>query len=371
MEKLTVPYVAFKQQVAAIKKELMKAVESVLESGQYVLSEKGKKFEKEFSEYCDTKFSTGVANGTCALHLVLRCLDIGPGDEVITAPNSFIASAGAIGVLGAIPVFADICPDLNLDPAQLEKAITSKTKAIMPVHLTGRPAKMKQILEIADHHKISVIEDAAQAIGASLDGKRVGGIGDAACFSLHPLKNFHAFGDGGMVTTNRQEVYEKIIVARNHGLKNRDECSIFAYNSRLDSIQAIVANHLLKQIDYITDSRIKNAAEYDQQLSKIPQITIPNRSKYEKQVYHIYVVRAERRNELKKYLNQNGVDAKVHYPIPMHLQPAAKQYGYKKGDFPVSETVCDQVISLPVHEFVTNEQIDYTVTKIREFYAHS
>ena len=170
MENISVPYVAFQLQVAKIKNKLMSAVESVLESGQYVLSEKGTQFEKEFSEYCEAKFSIGVANGTDALHLVLRCLDIGPGDEVITAPNSFIASAGAIGVLGAKPVFVDICTDLNLDPAQLEKAITPKTKAIMPVHLTGRPAKMKQILEIADHHKLFVVEDAAQAVGAKLAG---------------------------------------------------------------------------------------------------------------------------------------------------------------------------------------------------------
>ena len=366
MEKLTVPYVAFKQQVAAIKKELMKAVESVLESGQYVLSEKGKKFEKEFSEYCDAKFSTGVANGTCALHLVLRCLDIGPGDEVITAPNSFIASAGAIGVLGAIPVFVDICPDLNLDPAQLEKAITSKTKAIMPVHLTGRPAKMKQILEIADHHKISVVEDAAQAIGASLDGKRVGGIGDAACFSLHPLKNFHAFGDGGMVTTNRQEVYEKIIVARNHGLKNREECDFWSYNCRLDEIQAAMLSVQLPLLDKWTEERRKIALRYNELLR--PYANVPDEGEGEYCVFQTYVVQAPRRDELKAYLNENGVQALVHYSIPLHLQPAAKYLDNQENDFPVTMEMSNKILSLPLYPELSLQQQDYVANLFETFY---
>ena len=224
-------------------------------------------------------------------------------------------------------------------------------------------------MTIANNHKLIVIEDACHGINATYKNKALGTFGHTGCFSMHPLKNLNVWGDAGYIITESEKIHEKLILLRNHGLKNRDECHIFAYNSRLDSIQAIVANHILKKINHITESRIINATKFDSKLACIPQIKIPIRPKHSKQVYHIYVVRAERRNELKEYLNQNGVDAKVHYPIPMHLQPAAKKYGYKRGDFPVCELICDQVISLPVHEFVTQEQIEYVTLKIRDFYA--
>ena len=366
MEKISVPYVAFPQQVAKIKKELMSAVESVLESGQYVLSEKGTQFEKEFSEYCEVKFSIGVANGTDALHLVLRCLGVAPGDEVITAPNSFIASAGAIGVIGAKPVFVDICPDLNLDPAQLEKAITSKTKAIMPVHLTGRPAKMKQILEIADHYKLSVVEDAAQSVGARLNGKRVGGMSDAACFSLHPLKNFHAFGDGGMVTTNSPEIYEKMIMARNHGLKNREQCDFWSFNSRLDEIQAAMLSVQLPLLDNWTEERRKLAFRYNELLR--PYADVPEEGEGEYCVFQTFVVQVPRRDELMAYLNKNGVQALVHYPLPLHLQPAAKNLGYQENDFQVTMEMSKKIMSLPLYPELSEQQQDYVAHLFESFY---
>jgi len=366
MKNLSVPYVAFPQQVAKIKRELMNAVESGLESGQYVLSEKGTQFEKEFSEYCEVKSSIGVANGTDALHLVLRCLDVGPGDEVITVPNSFIASAGAIGVIGAIPVFVDICPDLNLNPAQLEKAITPKTKAIMPVHLTGRPAKMKQILEIADHHKISVVEDAAQAIGAKIAGKRVGGIGDAACFSLHPLKNFHAFGDGGVVTTNSQDILDNMIMARNHGLRNREKCDFWSYNSRLDEIQAAMLSVQLPLLDKWTEERRKIAFRYNELLR--PYAEVPDEGEGEYCVFQTYVVQAPRRDELKTYLNENGVQALVHYSIPLHLQPAANYLDYQENDFPVTMEMSNKIMSLPLYPELSIQQQDYVVNLFETFY---
>jgi len=366
MKPILVPYVAFKQQVAAIKKELMSAVESVLESGQYVLSEKGKQFEKEFSEYCKAKFSIGVANGTCALHLVLRSLDIGLGDEVITAPNSFIASAGSIGVLGAKPVFVDICQELNLDPDQVEKAITPKTKAIMPIDLTGRPAKMKQILEIADKHKLFVVEDAAQAVGAKIDGKRVGGMGDVACFSLHPLKNFHAFGDGGIVTTNHQEIYEKMIIARNHGLKNREECDFWSYNCRLDEIQAAMLSVQLPLLDKWTEERRKLAFRYNELLR--PYAEVPEEGEGEYCVFQTFVVQVPRRDELMAYLNKNGVQALVHYPLPLHLQPAAKNLGYKENDFPVTMAMSKKIISLPLYPELKESQQDYVAHLFAKFF---
>ena len=351
--------------------EVINEIRKLVKRGDFTLGEAVNDFEDKFKKIVKAKYALGVGSGTDAIFLSLKAQGIGKGDEVITTPYTFYATIGAIVTTGATPKFVDVGLDYNIDPNNIESAITSRTKAIVPVHWSGLICDMRSISNIANKYSLSIVEDACHAINAEREGKTPGFYSSTACFSMHPLKNLNVWGDGGYIITDSEEMHEKLVLLRNHGLINRDECSIFAYNSRLDSIQAIVANHLLKQIDHITDSRIKNAAEYDQQLYKIPQITIPKRSKYVKQVYHIYVVRAKRRDELIKYLNQNGVDAKVHYPIPMHLQPAAKQYGYKRGDFSVCETVCDQVISLPVHEFVTNEQIDYTVTKIREFYAHS
>jgi dTDP-4-amino-4,6-dideoxygalactose transaminase len=328
-------------------------------------------FERNICELTGSRFTVGVGSGTDALFLSLIAAGIQKGDEIITTPYTFYATIGAIVTAGAKPVFVDIRDDYNINTDLIEKAITDRTKAIMPVHWSGLGCEMDKIIAIAKNNNLIVVEDACHGINANFKGKPLGTFGLTGCFSMHPLKNLNVWGDGGYIVTESEEMHEKLELMRNHGLINRNECAEFAYNSRLDSIQAIVANHLLKKIDHITDSRIKNAAEYDKQLSNIPQISIPNRSTFVKQVYHIYVVRAKRRNELKKYLNQNGIDAKVHYPIPMHLQPAAKKFGYKKGDFPVSEMVCDTVISMPVHEFVTNEQIEYVVSKIRDFYAHS
>jgi len=352
-------------------KEIFEKIENLIINSDYTLGKSVDEFEKNICSLTGSRFAVGVGSGTDALFLSLIAAGIKKGDEVITTPYTFYATIGAIVTAGAKPVFVDICADYNINTDLIEKAITDRTKVILPVHWSGLSCKMERIMSIAENNELIVIEDACHGINANYKGKPLGTFGLTGCFSMHPLKNLNVWGDGGYIVTDSEKMHEKFVLMRNHGLTNRDECSIFAYNSRLDSIQAIVANHLLKKIDHITDSRIKNAAEYDLQLSKIPQITIPKRSKYVKQVYHIYVVRAERRDELIKYLNQNGVDAKVHYPIPMHLQPAAKQYGYKMGNFPVCETVCNQVISLPVHEFITNEQIDYVASKIRDFYAQS
>ena len=352
-------------------KEIFEEIEDLITNSEYTLGRNVDEFERNIRTLTGSRFAISVGSGTDALFLSLIAAGIKKGDEVITTPYTFYATIGAIVTAGAKPVFVDICDDYNINTDLIVKAVTTRTKAIVPVHWSGLSCEIDKIMSIAEKNNLVVIEDACHGINANYKGKPLGTFGLTGCFSMHPLKNLNVWGDGGYIITDSKKMYDKLVLIRNHGLINRDECSIFAYNSRLDSIQAIVANYLLKKIDHITDSRIKNAAEYDKQLSKISQITIPNRSKYVKQVYHIYVVRAERRNDLKKYLNQNGVDAKVHYPIPMHLQPAAKQYGYKMGDFPVCEMVCDSVISLPVHEFVTNEQIDYVVSKIRDFYAQS
>lgn len=352
-------------------KEIFEEIENLITNSDYTLGGNVDEFESNIRTLTGSRFAVGVGSGTDALFLSLIAAGVKKGDEVITTPYTFYATIGAIVTAGAKPVFVDIKDDYDIDPEKIEKVITKKTKVIIPVHWSGYACDMDRILAVAEKYGLFIIEDACHGINANYKGKPLGTFGLTGCFSMHPLKNLNIWGDGGYIITDSEEMHDKLVLMRNHGLINRDECAIFAYNSRLDSLQAIVANHLLKKIDYITDLRIKNAAKYDRQLYEIPQITIPKRSKYVKQVYHIYVVRAERRDELKTYLNQNGVDAKVHYPTPMHLQLAAKQYGYKRGDFPVCEMVCDTVISLPVHEFITNEQIDYVVSKMRDFYAHS
>jgi dTDP-4-amino-4,6-dideoxygalactose transaminase len=366
MTNISVPYVAFPEQVAKIKTELMQAVEDVLISGQYVMGEKGELFEKEFATFCNTKHAIGVANGTDALHLVLKCFGVGPGDEVITSPNSFIASAGAIGILGARPVFTDIAEDMNIDPDQLEESISSKTKAIMPVHLTGRPAKMDEILEIANHYKIPVLEDTAQAAGAKYKDKKVGSLGDAAGFSLHPLKNLHAFGDGGVVTTSDSQIFEMLLQSRNHGLINREQCGFWSFNSRLDEMQAAMLLVQLPHLDTWTKERRRLALRYNDLLR--PYANVPDEGEGEYCVFQTYVIQVDNRDALLTYLNSNGVQALVHYPLPLHIQPAAKSLGYTEKDFPKTMELSSRILSLPLYPELKEEQQDYVADLFLEFF---
>lgn len=349
-------------------KEIFIEIEKLIHSGDYTLGNPVNEFEKKISEITGAKYVIGVGSGTDALFLSLKASGIKEGDEVITTPYTFFATIGAIVTAGAKPIFVDIDEDYNINPKLIEQAITKKTKVILPVHWSGTPCKMDQIMEIAKKYNLEVIEDACHAINGKYMEKAPGTFGIAGCFSMHPLKNLNVWGDGGFIITNSKEMHNKLVLLRNHGLINRDECGIFAYNSRLDTIQAIVANHLLRKLDHITESRIKNAHFFDQELSKIKEIKIPTKYPKSKNVYHIYAIRAKNRNELKQFLVNNGIDAKIHYPIPMHLQPAAKDFGYQKGDFPVTESICESVISLPVHEFITQEQQRYIINKIKEFY---
>jgi dTDP-4-amino-4,6-dideoxygalactose transaminase len=308
-----------------------------------------------------------VNSGTDALFLSLKAYGIGRGDEVITAPNSFLASASVIVASGAKPVFADIREDLNIDPELIEAGITKKTKAIIPVHLTGRPADMERILKIAEKHKLLVIEDAAQAIGAEYRGKKVGSFGNAGCFSLHPLKTLSACGDAGMITTNDKNLYEKVIRMRNIGLKNRDESDIWGYNSRLDTMQAAILLVKFKYLDAWNEKRRSNAAYYMEKLKDVCRA--PVEREYEKPVYHTFVIQAEKRGELIKYLEQKGIGTRVHYPIPIHLQEAARVYGYKKGDFPVCEKQSEMILSLPVYQDLTEEDLFYVSDHVNRFYS--
>lgn len=363
----SVPYIDLISQHAEIENELLQSVAAVLKHGQFILGHEVREFEEQFAAYCGTHYAVGVANGTDALMLALKASGIVPGDEVITAPNSFLASASAIALIGAIPVFIDVRDDFNLNSDLLEEAITPKTKAILPVHLTGRPADMHPILAIAEKHGLSVIEDAAQAVGAKYHGQRVGSFGIAGCFSLHPLKNLNAFGDGGIITTNDESVYRYLLKARNHGLKDRDECEFWSLNSRLDTIQAAMLLIKLRYLDAWTDKRRVNAEFYRKHLSHLVQM--PEEKPFEYCVYQTFVIQANQRDELQKYLAQQGIDTKIHYPIPIHLQESARSLGYKRGYFPVTERLSQRILSLPVYPGLSREQLEYVVNGIQKFYV--
>ena len=344
-------------------------VRRLVQSGDFTLGKPVAEFEERFSDLCDIPYAVGVGSGTDALALSLKAAGVGHGDEVITTPNTFIATVGAIVMTGARPVFVDNNDQYTIDVNLIEPAITSKTKAIMPVHLSGNPADMFAIMQIAERHNLEVVEDAAQSILASIDGQHVGSWGAAAGFSLHPLKNLNVWGDGGIIITKSKEMYDKLRLLRNHGLSNRDEIALFGHNSRLDSIQAVIANRLIDQVHFITDTRIANAGLFDQAFADLGEnIWVPNRRPNVKQVYHTYVIRVAQRDELYAHLNGKGIKAKIHYPIPLHLQEASAYLGYKKGDFPVCEEHCSSIISLPVHEHLTEEEKAYTISQVREFY---
>jgi dTDP-4-amino-4,6-dideoxygalactose transaminase len=351
--------------------EILVKISEIVKRGDFTLGQEVDEFESEFAARVGTKYAIGVGSGTDALFLSLRALDIGPGDEVITTPFTFYATVGAIVTAGAKPVFVDIGDDHNLDERQVSAKITKATKAIMPIHWSGNPCNMLELEKIAKEYNLKIISDACHSVDAELQGKKIGAFGEASCFSLHPLKNLNVWGDGGLVATDSDDLNSKLRLLRNHGLVGRDECAIFGYNSRLDTIQAVVARHLLKKLDKITETRISNASYFDQQLKSVNQIRIPSRDPQKKSVYHLYSFTCDKRDQLKAYLNHNGVDAKIHYPVPIHLQPAARYLKYLPGDFPMSEKIAGSTLSLPVHEFVNAEQREKVVNLIREFYGHS
>lgn len=346
---MNIPYINLGLQHKLIKAELLSAIGDVLESGQFILGDALAKFEKDFAALHGVKYALGVANGTDALFLSLSAIGLKPGDEVITAPNSFLASASSVIIAGGKPVFADVKDDFNLDPEKVEDLLKKdversrnapKIKAIIAVHLTGRPAPMDELLTIAKKYNLHIIEDAAQAIAAEYKGKKVGGFGTTGCFSLHPLKNLAAAGDGGVITTNDDKLYQHFLIARNHGLKNRDECAFWSYNSRLDNLQAALLNVKMKYISQWTDRRRAIAKRYYEGLSQrdpfgkgLPML-LPTDKSYEKAVYHTFIIQTEKRDALKEHLAKKGIDTKVHYPIAIHQQEAAKGLGYKKRRFP-------------------------------------
>ncbi len=344
-------------------------IREVVIRGDFTLGSEVDLLEKEYAQISGTNHAIGVGSGTDAIFLSLKALGVGQGDEVITTAFTFYATIGAIVTAGAKPIFCDIREDYNIDPSEIESKITPATKAILPVHWSGKPCDMDAIEEIGKKYNLAIVGDACHAISATYKGRTAGSLGSIACFSFHPLKNLNVWGDGGIITTNSDKLADKLRLMRNHGLVGRDECHIFSYNSRLDTIQAVVARHLLGKINHITESRVAHAKYFDRELSSVSQIIIPNRDDNIYQVFHIYSISCQRRNELKNYLIENGVDAKVHYPIPMHLQPAANYLDHRKGDFPIAERIADSTISLPVHEFITRDQQDHVIKLIKDFYG--
>lgn len=344
-------------------------IREVALSGDFTLGAAVTEFERRFAQLCKMPYAVGVNSGTDALILSMKMLGIGAGDEVITTTNTFIATVGAIAMTGATPVFVDNDEGYTINPSLIEAAITPRTKAIVPVHLTGNVADMPAIMEIAKKHNLLVVEDACQCITGTRDGKIAGSWGEAVGFSLHPLKNLNVWGDGGIIVTRSEDLYQKLRLFRNHGLVNRDEVAIFGQNSRLDAVQAAIGNRLIDQTEFITNTRIANAKLLDEGLADLAEfVHIPPREANVKHVYHLYVIRVERRDELLGYLQENGVEAKIHYPIPVHLQKAAGHLGYKEGDFPVAEKDSKVMLTLPAHQHLRSDEIEYTIDCIHSFY---
>jgi dTDP-4-amino-4,6-dideoxygalactose transaminase len=364
---LKVPFVNLTGQHHPLKAELLEACASVLDHGQFVLGPEVAEFEERFAELCGVRYAVGVDNGTSALLLSLRSLGVGEGDEVITAANSFLASASSIALTGARPVLVDVRDDFCIDPAQVEQAITPRTRAIMPVHLTGCPADMTALCRIAERHQIPIVEDAAQAVGALSQGKRVGSFGSTGCFSLHPLKILNAVGDGGVITTNDPALFAQLVKARNHGLVDRDECAFWSINSRLDTLQAAMLLVKLQRLEGWIDSRRSIAARYRQQLEGL--VSVPQEHPGDRAVYQTFMIQCERRQELQAFLAARGIDTKVHYPVPIHLQPAASYLGYRAGSFPVTERLSSSILSLPMYPELSAAQQEHVICSIRGFYG--
>lgn len=366
----SVPLVDLTAQYESIRLEIDAAIQSVIARTAFIMGPDVREFEKHFAEYCTSTYAVGVASGTAALELTLRACNIGAGDEVITSAHTFIATAEAISAVGARPVFVEIDPrTYNIDPDAVAAAITPATRAIIPVHIYGQPADMDRIMAIAERHNLAVIEDAAQAHGATWNGKRIGAIGHAACFSFYPGKNLGAYGDAGAVTTNDARIAELVSLLRNHGRHSKYLHDIKGYGERIDTLQAAILLAKLRHLAKWTAHRQRIAARYDELLADLDgEIVLPYVHPAAEAVWHLYVVRTPRRDALLGHLNRSGVGAGIHYPTPLHLQPAYADLGYALGDLPVTEAVADTCLSLPIYPEMTDAQQEYVVATIRSFF---
>lgn len=354
-------------QYHSIKKEIDDAVNATLESGHFILGPAVVKFEESIASYLGVQHAIGLASGTDALVLALRALNIGAGDEVIIPAYTFFATAGTVMSVGATPVFVDVDPEMyEIDTAQIEGRITPRTKAIIPVHLYGHPTEMDPILEIAQKHSLKVIEDNAQAFGATYRGRKTGSMGDIGCLSFFPTKNLGAFGDGGMVVTNDAALAERMRMLRTHGWKKKYYSEEVGYNSRLDAMQAAILQAKLPHVDGWNEKRRSLAQRYSEKLAPLG-VTVPVECDWARHVYHLYIIRVERRDELQAFLKQKGIASEVYYPLPPHLSTPCRTFGYKEGDYPVAERAAKETLALPLYPELTVEQQDEVVAALNEF----
>ena len=369
---MNIPFLSFNSTNAKIRDESLKAFEQVFDKSWYVLGDAVSGFEKEYAAFNNVDFCIGISNGLDALHLALKCVGIGPGDEVITPSNSFIASALAISYTGAVPIFAE--PNIqtyNIDPGEIEKHITSKTKAIMPVHLYGQACEMDRIIAIAKKHDLYIIEDNAQAQGATFKNKKTGSFGIVNATSFYPGKNLGALGDAGAVTTNDVTLAQKVKMLRNYGSIEKYQHDCIGYNMRLDEIQAALLSVKLKYLDSWTKERQQIAGWYDEALKNIDDIILPVVATHCTHVYHLYVIRTKRRNELRDYLAKNSIGTLIHYPIPAHLQKAYEELGHIKGDFPVAEEIAATCLSLPLFPGLSQKEVFFVAETIKIFFLNA
>ncbi len=365
---MKVPFLDLKVQYEAIKDEVGIAINSVLDKTAFAGGPFVKEFEENYAAYCNTTHAIGVGSGTDALWAALVGLGVGPGDEVITVPNTFIATVEAISYCGAKPVFVDIEKSTcTMDPNLIERAITPSTKAILPVHLFGQMADMNPIMEIAKKHGLAVIEDACQAHGAEYKGKKAGSIGDAGCFSFYPGKNLGAYGEAGAVVTSNEALAQKMSMFRDHGQSKKYHHAMVGWNARMDGFQGAILNVKLKYLDSWTDARRANARIYYGLLADATGLTVLQEAEYAKHVYHLYPILIDKRDKLMAYLGEKEIASGIHYPVALHLTEAYQDLGYSKGNFPVAEQVADQLVSLPMFPELRKEQIEYVVQEVKAF----
>jgi dTDP-4-amino-4,6-dideoxygalactose transaminase len=362
-----VPFVDLGAQHRQLETELQAAVQRVFQRSSFILGPEVERFEVEFASYLNATSCVAVSSGTAALHLVLHALEIGPGDEVITVPNTFIATAEAISAVGAKPVFVDVDPiAYTMDPTQVERAITARTRALLPVHLYGQPADMDALLEIAHGRNLAVLEDACQAHGAEYKGRKAGTLGTAGCFSFYPSKNLGACGEGGAVVTSDAKLAERIRLLRNHGSVSKYQHRFPGYNFRMEGLQGAVLAVKLHHLDEWNHRRRMLAEHYNRLLAGSAVIA-PAEMPYARHVYHLYVIQADDRETLRRQLAEEGIETGLHYPIPLHLQEAYRSLGYRRGDFPVSERLAERALSLPMYPDLTFEAVEHVASPILEF----